>query len=135
MIRMILGLASMALLLTACQSDEQQDDSTQLSSPGETAEIFIQRLKDGDYEAAYDLIAEESQDALAKSGGIEMIARSMEGTNNLFGGFDSLEILSENINGDSAIVNVRVTYGDGTTRTQTSRLVKKEGAWKLVIGM
>lgn len=45
------------------------------------------------------------------------------------GGIKSVEILKEEINGDTATVEHKVTWGNGDEETETSELAKVDGQW------
>lgn len=49
------------------------------------------------------------------------------------GGIKSIEIKSEEINGEMATVEALLTYGDGSTETDKEKLVKGEKGWLIVV--
>ncbi len=47
------------------------------------------------------------------------------------GGISNIEFLEEDIQDNEANFKVKITYGDGSTETEKTKLVKEEGDWKL----
>lgn len=49
------------------------------------------------------------------------------------GGISSIEIVDKKVHGDIATVTVKVTFGDGSSETDTIDLIKENGKWKIQI--
>lgn len=50
------------------------------------------------------------------------------------GGLSSVKIIDKKVRGDIAAVTVELTFGDGSSKTDTINLIKENGDWKLEIG-
>lgn len=49
------------------------------------------------------------------------------------GGIEKIEILEESENGPTAVVRSKITYGNGETEEDTTKMIKIDGAWKIKI--
>ncbi|MEM8600729.1 MAG: hypothetical protein AAGF99_12480 [Bacteroidota bacterium] len=104
--------------LTACKSN----------SPSEIVRQGTEAVAQNDVEAFAALLAQSVPASLLASG----LERSYQIYQSR-GGVASVEILSEDIDGDQAQVRDRITFEDGTTSETTSRLVRVGGAWRLAM--
>jgi hypothetical protein len=61
-----------------------------------------------------------------------MFASKMKETMDEKGGLKEFKIVNENISadGETATVDVALTYGDGSTEEQTNKYQKVDGKWK-----
>jgi ABC-type glycerol-3-phosphate transport system substrate-binding protein len=88
-------------------------------------EVFVAHL-DSDNEGT----AEEKQQFI--KGFTEKAKASMDEQ----GGIKSFEIVKETISEDGvqATVETKITYGNGSTKDESLKFVKKDGAWKISLG-
>jgi hypothetical protein len=99
------------------------------NTPTKTVKNYFDDIKAGKYEKAMEYYnVDESGMAQLK-----MLAGKHEEAMNEKGGITSTEIISETISedGETATVEAKVTYGNGTVEENTFKLVKADGEWKL----
>lgn len=99
--------------------------------PGKVVEKFYQYVEKGELEAAKNLFTKEIREAM----GGKIMAGLSEETNeiNAKGGVKDIEIKSEEITGESARVTARVSYGNGSDKSDNTKLIKEDGAWRITI--
>lgn len=114
----VVALLVIGILLTGCSS-----------GPSRTVERFFRATEDGKQSEAVDLL---SSQVIATFGRDKLIAGLADRTREIesLGGIDSIAT-DETINGDSASVNVTVTYGDGSVESDRVDLIKEDGDWKI----
>ena len=95
------------------------------SGPAKTVEDFWRSFSEGDCDAAASLvIPEERQDDYA------MCVEARSHLQKMGGSFE-VEILNEEIQGNQAWVDFRITSPDGTDHEEHVRLLLIDGAWLL----
>ncbi len=118
----------MCLFLTALVTSCGHDNT-----PRGVAEAAAKCLKNEDYKGLAKLsdVSDSERDAF-KSILESKVSKNLEQK----GGLDSYEILDEKINEEAGTATVRVkyNYGNGSSNTESVRLVKREGDWKLKAG-
>lgn len=123
LLSMVMCLFLMALV-TSCGHD---------NTPRGVAEAAAKCLKNEDYKGLAKLadVSDSERDAF-KSILESKVSKNLEQK----GGLDSYEILDEKINEEAGTATVRVkyNYGNGSSNTESVRLVKREGDWKLKAG-
>ncbi|MFC0268927.1 DUF4878 domain-containing protein [Kushneria aurantia] len=124
-----IALLIMTLMLAACSSSTQ---------PEETVERFFNAAAKGDSDTAIEQISFAgvgANDMAAAKGKIQMIAGQMQSQIESNGGIESLETLESTISedGQHATVRTRVTFGNGQSTTDQTRLVKQDGDWKITL--
>ncbi len=108
------------------------------AKPGEAAKQYAQYMADGNYdkfiEGIYipsDTPAEEVEQSKAMLNALltEKGSKTLEEK----GGIESIEVLSEEIaeDGQTAVVDMRYTYGNGETSEETMEMVLDGGKWKV----
>lgn len=99
------------------------------ATPGQTVKDFLNAVNDKDFETAQGCFSTRSQAQF----GNKMFA-SIVGTADDMekrGGLDSVEILDETINGDTATLTAIIKMGDGSHETMQVFLIKENDEWKL----
>lgn len=105
--------------------------SSKSNSPKDTAESFIQAMKSKNYEKAADCFYYEGTKDEIKAERAQVIAfmekagQSMEKQ----GGIKSYKINSVEENGDKAVVNGEITYGNGEVEDDKIETKKIDGNW------
>lgn len=124
-----IAMAAIALVMAACGGD---------NSPKGVAEQAVKCIQDKDYEGYVDLMLiteKEGQDVAETKQGIADLLRSKaESTLDKKGGIKSYEVLSETVadDGNSAVVQIKVTYGNGEEKTDDMKMVKSDGGKWLI---
>lgn len=121
-----IALLILVALLAACSSGEPED----------TVDAFFQASADGDVEKAIDQVSFASVGAdemVSANGKVRMIVGDLQQQIIANDGLDSIETLSSDISedGEQATVQSTLTFGNGKTKHETTRLIKKDGAWKI----
>ena len=103
------------------------------NGPGKTVEDFVDALNNRDFAAVYELSSAGTRESISREEFVAALeANWVEGSR-----MENLEIISEEIDGDGAVVKfkVRVTgpaaAGGGEESEQETALVKEDGEWKL----
>ena len=100
------------------------------SGPKDVVTESFKMMENGDKDGIKDLLSTQVK-ALVDDKKLD------EGLENSFneikekGGIANIEFLSEDIKDEEATFKVKITYGDGTTKTEKSKVVKEDGKWKL----
>ena len=100
------------------------------SGPAATAQQFYRHLEKGQIEDAHTLLSSTALSQLPAEklrSGLEAGARQIASR----GGIRSIKVEKEEVQGELASVTLLITYGNGSTETDTSKLVKEKGRWKL----
>ena len=122
MLRIQLLLCSLALLwgivAAGCSS----------SGPGATVQRFYRAVESGEAKAASEMVS-GSMVSMMGPQKLEMALKGEAVKISQKGGIQSIEILSEEIDGHSAEVGVRVTYGNGETDEENLNLTRIDGRW------
>lgn len=97
------------------------------SGPGAVAEEFATAVSNGDGDAMLEHIAPTEREAIRPK--IGLIASLAAQQTEQRGGLDSVEILSEEIDGETATVRYKVTYGNGSEEEESMDLRQVDGVW------
>ena len=89
---------------------------------GNTPRDVAVELTENVYKGDIDFLLTEMEAALRKE---------LEGLKEEARGFESAEVLSESIEGDKAVVQLRVNYKDGGNGTTYVNLKKIDGKWAI----
>lgn len=103
-------------------------------TPGDTVEDFQRSIEAGEVERASQMIAGEILTIMPPAKLNGALAKESQKLNKK-GGIASIEILSEDIQGNTASVRARRTFGDGSSDEATLELTRIDGAWKLTPAM
>jgi hypothetical protein len=97
--------------------------------PEATVKKFYKAVENGDIDDAIDLLSNKmktvGKDKLRA--GLAELTRDMKSK----GGVKNLEIVKMNVTGDVADGQIKIEFGDGSSKTDTVKLIKEEGKWKL----
>ncbi|WP_024890356.1 DUF4878 domain-containing protein [Luteimonas huabeiensis] len=123
-----LFLACLALGLSACSS----------SKPEATVEAFYRAAAKGDVERATAQISFADVPAnqmVQAKGKVQMIVGEMQSRVEANDGLDAIEVVESEIDeaGDTARVRTRLVFGNGKDTSETHRLVREDGDWKIVL--
>ncbi len=118
----IFAILFILLLSTAC--------SILGSGPGGTVQKFFTAVDKGEIEEAMSYLSSRTIQTL---GADKWRAVLLEATRELdnVGGITAVDIIEENIKGETAWVTVEITYGDGSSETDSMDLIKEDGNWKI----
>lgn len=104
----------------------------QTKSPKAITKAALEEIKKKDYEKALFIFLGESEDKETKEV-VALLSSKMTGSNQV-DEIKSFRIIEETISGDTAVVEAKVTYADGTEKNETFKYVKDEkGKWRLDI--
>jgi hypothetical protein len=118
----IFSLLVSAAVLAGCVVE---DNSTQ--TPGEVVTEFLHELASKDTNTAWDMLSRESQKALHSEPEFEaLVLKTLSEADEL----DSAEIVKTSKKGNVATVTFTAVIG-GKKETNTLKLVKEDGAWKI----
>lgn len=110
------------------------------STPSDSAQECVELMKSGDFKALVDKIhfdesmTDEQQQQmkdLIVTMGNDKVSKDIEKK----GGIKSHEVIEETIaeDGKTAIVKIKITYGDGSTKDEKYDLAFVDGTWKPVV--
>lgn len=116
----LLSLLPCLLLAVACLA----------SGPEATVKRFYSAIEDGEVDKAADLLSSRivsllGEDKLRKALSEQALEIQKKG------GIKSVNIDEMNEVGEIAEGKVTITFGDGSTKTDTVKLLKEDGKWKL----
>jgi hypothetical protein len=100
------------------------------AGPGKTVSNFVHHVEQGHADAAIELLSSKIVDALGKPKLEVSLSAETERVKEK-GGIKSVVIEKEDINGETATVKSMITFGNGETRNDESKLVKENGKWKV----
>lgn len=103
------------------------------SGPATTVKDFYKDIETGKLTEATDLLTGPLIQMMGREKfkiGIAEVSKDIKKK----GGIKSFEVLSENVQGETASVDIVITYGNGTREREQSRLLKGEkGRWQIVV--
>jgi len=119
-------LASM--LLAACSS----------SKPESTVEAFYQAAAKRDVDKVMEqfaLAGISGDELLMTKGKVQMMVGQMAAQIEENGGIKRIEVLESSIDkdGDSARVQIKLIFNDGSEQTESNRLRREGGKWKILM--
>ena len=117
-------VALMALALAGC--------SVFRPGPGDVVKQFIRHVEAGETTEAAALLSGD----LANNLGQDKLRRVLaEQTRQIQskGGISNIEIVSEDVLGETAEVTAVTTYGNGSSQRENSKLIQKDGEWKITL--
>ncbi|WP_299328601.1 DUF4878 domain-containing protein [Parasphingopyxis sp.] len=103
------------------------------SGPGATVEAFQTAIAEGNEEAVIEHIEPDAREMFRPKMGMIVSLASQEA--NRRGGFDGIEILSEEVEGDTATVRYQSNFGDGTSEEDEATLTRVDGVWYISVEM
>ncbi len=99
-------------------------------SPGEVAQAAIMAVNAGKISEYKQYLSEDAITVLSQHGGLGVVMQEMQ-KDPRFGTVARVEILKEEIRGETAKVSLRVYYKNGQTEEDSMSLIKEKGEWKL----
>ena len=101
------------------------------AKPSGTVKKFYRHVEAGELDAAMALLSHTS--AVAMLGPAKVKAGLAEQTRAIKNkkGISSIDIQDEQINGETASVSGTVKFGDGTSESFSTVLMKEDGTWKI----
>jgi len=118
-ILLILMSVFLVLFLTGCSS-----------GPDGTVKAFFKALDAGKVEEAVGYLSSSTLSTLGHDkwrSALASAAKEMQDK----GGLSSIKIVDKSVHGDVATVTVKLTFGDGSSETDTIHLLKEDGDWKI----
>jgi uncharacterized protein with von Willebrand factor type A (vWA) domain len=132
-VRSILAVAAIAFFAAGCGGGS--------NSPAGIEKAIYSQLQKGNYEKAVEILADnldgnKTPTAEEKAQFVKGLNEKAKQSTDAKGGIKSFEIVSETISedGESAKVETKIVYGNGKEEPQTTKYVKKDGAWKISLG-
>jgi hypothetical protein len=111
-------------------------------TPAGIENMMYSQFQKGNYEKAVEILVDHIDSKKAPSDEekkMTMVALTEKTKQSLDAkqGVKSYEVVKEEISedGESATVETKVVYGDGSESTEKTKYVRKEGAWKIVFGL
>ncbi len=103
------------------------------NSPSKGAKEFYLSIEKGKVNDAYSMITKEGQGLLSNLAGgaaaLSKTTKEMEAKK----GIKEIQVLSEEIKGDTATVKLKIIFNNGESSEETDDWVKEDGKWKLAI--
>ena len=104
------------------------------ATPTDATKAYYELLKKGDFKSAvqstYDynkeMTAEEKESVDAM---LDLTASKIQEAMNEKGGMSTFEVGAESIEGETATVDVKITYGNGEEENKTETLMKVGDKW------
>jgi hypothetical protein len=101
------------------------------NAPASTLKAFLKEVETGKITEAADRLTGPRVQMMGKDKIKAGLARQSEEIKRT-GGIKSIEIKSEEINGETAAVEASVTFGDGSVDTDKIRFIKGDKGWLIV---
>lgn len=123
----VLSLALVALAFVSCSKN----------SPEGVVEEYYSRIQKGQYEEAIDLLYFKNDLSDKDKERIATMIREKGGKeNDKKGGISSVVIDNVDLaeDGNSAVVNYTIKYGDGSAKSEKNKVVNVDGKWLLDSG-
>ena len=117
--RLLFSLALLAALVAAGCAD---------SGPASTVKQFYRSVESGELEEASEMLTGQMVAMLGRDKIKAAMGKAMADSSKK-GGIQSVDILSEEVDGAVAKVHLRMTYGNGETKEEELELIKVDGRW------
>lgn len=111
------------------------------NSPSDIEKSLYTQMQNGNYEKFAELLmknldSDKEATAEEQSQFIKTFGEKAKQSTEAKGGIKSFEVVEEKIaeDGQSATVSTKVVFNDGTDKTETTKYVKKDDAWKISMG-
>jgi hypothetical protein len=121
------------MLSTGCKNS-----TTQTPTPSSIEKTLYDQIQKGDHEQAmtvlFDNLDTDEEERIEKEEFIAEFSQKSRESYEAQGGLKSYEIIAEEIseNGDTARVQTKMIYGDGTADTNSTEYIRKhDGTWKI----
>jgi hypothetical protein len=96
-------------------------------TPGQRLIAGMELIRDGKPQELEAFVISDDRSGVAMFSGVYASGWAREG------GLNSVEVLSEDINGDSATVAARFHFGNGSTDDLTYELTREDDVWKIIL--
>lgn len=118
-----LGLAFGVAMLSGCGS----------STPGEVASEFITHAYNGNGDALIKYVSVPKQEGMEEiiDGKFKAQSAQAKAMAEKKGGPKAVEVVSEEVNGNKARVELKVIFGDDSTKTEYFKFNKIDDEWKI----
>jgi len=118
-------LAMVLVALVACNSIS--------NSPADTGKQFYTLIINGKVNDAYGMISKSGQKMLENyaGGAAALSTKTKQAEEN--GGMKEIQVVSEEVKGDTAVVNLKIIFNSGNPIVNTLDLIKEDGKWKIAI--
>ena len=112
----LLGMLLLCLSIVGCSSS---------NSPSGVVKDFYKYTADGKTNEAVALVTGKGQGLVAAF--LPALTEDIKEK----GGIKSIDIIKEEISGDTATVTLVLKFGNGSTKEDSSELIKQDGKWKM----
>ena len=124
----LMSLLLTVLTLAACSS----------SKPEAAVQQFYRAVEKGQIDKAIEhfSFADVSADSMVQAKGkVQMVVGEMKSRIDANDGLDKVEVLESNVDegGETARVRVRLVFGNGKDTTESHRMRRDDGKWKIVL--
>ncbi len=99
-------------------------------SPSGTVKEFYARVEAGKLDATLELLSNQARSQVSSDKmkqGLQEATRQIDAK----GGIKRIDVIEEKVIGETAEVNVRITFGNGSEETDQSSLIKEDGKWRI----
>lgn len=100
------------------------------SSPAKTASDFFWALEQGNVEEAKGMMSGQLR-AVLDDRKLTMVLAQNRAVAEQRGGLQDIEVVQETINNETALVRLKLVYGDGHTDIQNTKLILEDNDWKI----
>lgn len=100
------------------------------SSPARTASDFFWALEQGNVDEARGMMSSQLR-AVLNDQKLSMVLAQNRAMAEQRGGLKDIEVVEETINERSALVRLKLVYGDGYTDVQNTKLILEDNEWKI----
>lgn len=103
------------------------------SSPSGTIKDFYKYVEKGEVNKASDLLSKPGKELMNQLGGANNALIKTNEDISSRGGIKNIEILNEDTKGDISNIKCQITYGNGSTKIDSEKLIKEDGKWKIAV--
>ena len=114
------AVAACVVVLAACAA----------ASPEATVDSFDHLIEAGKYDQAYALLSSEAR-AMFPEAKMQVVMAEQSRKMKAAGGIKAINFSGLIVTGDTAKVTALTTLGNGTKSTDTVRLLRENGKWKI----
>ena len=101
--------------------------------PSDVVKSFYKNIEAGKVNDAYEFLAKDTRELMSQlAGGPSALAEQTEKMKQK-GGIKQIDVVKEEITGDTAMVVLKLTCGNGKVEETKDKLVKEDGKWKMAV--
>ena len=100
------------------------------SGPDGAVKGFFKALDAGEVDKAMGYLSTSTLNALGHDKWQAALTSAVKDLQSK-GGLSSVKVVDKKVHGDTAVVTVKLTFGDGSSETDTINLIKEDGDWKI----